>query len=207
MIDTIIDIYHEETVDFQAVKESRIVAIIHKATEGTNFKDPKYKERKQTAKQMGFLWGAYHFSTGRRVSDQVGNFLDQADPGVDDLIALDFEPSAGPDMTLDQAIEFIESIRSAVGRYPVLYGGGHLRESVVGRSDEVLGRCPLWYARYRSQPVGLPTHIWETFTLWQYTDGVHGPEPRTVPGIGTCDRNRFQGTTEELRTSWPFIRS
>ena len=26
----------------------------------------------------------------------------------------------------------------------------------------------------------------------------------TVPGMGRTDRNRFNGTTEELRKQWPF---
>ena len=68
MINTIIDIYHEEHIDFQQVKDAGIRAIIHKATEGTGFIDPKYRDRKRVAKGMGFLWGAYHFSTGASVA-------------------------------------------------------------------------------------------------------------------------------------------
>lgn len=206
MIDTIIDIHHQHNIDFAAVKAAGIVAIIHKAAEGATFQDPKYRERRAIAKKMGFLWGAYHFSSGRKPIDQVKNFLETAEPEDDDLIALDYEGStSGPDMTLDQAIEFIQLVREKTKRLPVIYGGRLLRQNVAGRTDETLAQCPLWYARYRDEPVGLPTHIWPAYTLWQYTNGKNGLEPKTVTGIGKCDRNKFQGTTVELIAQWPFI--
>ena len=79
-IDTIIDIYHHSNVDFDRVRVLGIVAIIHKATEGTNFTDAEYRDRRQQAKDMGFLWGAYHFSSSDDVLDQVEHFLTIATP-------------------------------------------------------------------------------------------------------------------------------
>src|SRR4051812_47014670 len=101
MINTIIDIYHGNTVDLKKVKDGGIIAIIHKATQGTNIRDSQYHVRRKAAKDLGFLWGAYHFSTGGSVSDQVENFLTYARPEDDELISLDWEPSPGPDMSLD----------------------------------------------------------------------------------------------------------
>jgi len=75
LINAVIDIYHKTTIDFEKVKNAGIVAIIHKATEAATFKDSEYSERKRIAKNMGFLWGAYHFSSGGSVTDQVDNFL------------------------------------------------------------------------------------------------------------------------------------
>jgi lysozyme len=207
VVNTIIDIYHGNNINLERVKAAGIVAIIHKATEGATFQDSEYKERKRIAKEMGFLWGAYHFSTGADVRDQVENFLLQAEPDAEDLIALDFEPSNGPDMTIAQAREFVTLVRDETGRYPVIYGGHTLREGVGPDRDPILANCPLWYARYRSTPIGIPRQIWPTYTLWQYTDGNVGPEPHSIDGIGRCDRNQFQGTTEQLIDSWPFTRS
>ena len=157
------------------------------------------------SKEIGFLWGAYHFSSGRKSSDRVNNFLGAVEPEDDDLIALDYEGStSGPDMTLEQAIEFIHLVREKTKRLPAIYGARLPRQNVAGRTDETLAQCPLWYARYRDEPLGLPKHIWPAFTLWQYTDGKNGLDPKTVAGIGKCDRNKFQGTTEELIAQWPF---
>lgn len=207
MINTIIDISHYQShIDFGKVKADGIVAIIHKATEGQTYKDGHYHNNKAKAKAQGFLWGAYHFSSGGSVTNQVNHFLDYAQPEDDEVIALDFEPSSsGPNMTLDQAHRFVEMIKTELGRYPMIYGGSLLRHAVGTNPDPILANCPLWYARYASSPVGIPTQIWiNGETLWQYTDGNDGPDPQKVDGIGRCDRDIFNGTEVELREKWPF---
>ena len=207
VIDTIIDINHDNEIDFQRAKDAGIIAIIHKASEGATLKDPRYAERKRRALALGFKWGAYHFSSGRDAREQVDNFLgaeDGSDPDI--LLSLDFEPSSsGPDMTLDQAHEFVTQVQQRTGRYPMIYGGSLIREALAsGRQDSILKNCPLWYVRYASSPIGIPTNTWPDYTLWQYTDGQAGEEPHGVPGVSGADRNRFRGTTEELLATWPF---
>ncbi len=213
MIDTIVDLNHANDIEFQKVRDAGIVAIIHKASEGHGFRDPRYRARRDSALEMGFLWGAYHFSSGDDVDDQVGNFLDVVqwgeDPGRDarTLLALDWEPSSGggANMSLAQARDFVTKIKTRTGRYPVVYGGSLLRESVsAGSPDSVLKNCPLWYARYAPSPIGIPTKTWPSYTLWQYTDGESGELPHDVPGMGPSDRNRFQGTSAELAQQWPL---
>jgi lysozyme len=207
MIDTIVDIYHQNTVDLNAAKAAGIVGVIHKATEGASVQDMEYAARHAQAKVLGLLWGAYHYSSGASVSDQVTNFLQHAQPQEDDLVALDWESSSsGPDMTLEQARRFAEMIKAELGRWPVIYGGRLLRETIGATRDSVLANCPLWYSRYANAPIGIPTNTWASYTLWQYTDGNSGPEPHTVSGIGRCDRSRFQGSVDELKQQWPFAR-
>jgi len=175
MINTIIDVNHDNSLDFAKLQKAGIVAIIHKATEGTTFKDPKYKARKKQAMELGFLWGAYHFSSGGDPIAQVKNFLsveDATDPEV--LIALDWEESPGADMTLVQARKFVTEVKARTGRFPLVYGANLIRENVT-KEDKTLKNCPLWYARFKDKPIGIPTHTWPTFTLHQYTDGVAGP--------------------------------
>jgi lysozyme len=204
MINTIIDTYHGNSINMQAVKDGGIIAIIHKATQGQHFRDKTYHNRRQQAKDLGLLWGAYHFSTGEPVDEQVENFLSYAKPEDDELISLDWEPSDGPDMSLDGARKFVQMIKNETGRWPLIYGGHLLRESLLHKTDPVLANCPLWYARYSTFPIGIPTQVWPTYTLWQYTDGNNGPEPHHTPGVGGADRNIFNGTEEQLRDHWPF---
>jgi len=185
------------------------VAIIHKATEGSRLTDSEYQDRRARAKDLGFLWGGYHFASGEDVTDQIENFLTHAHPSGDELVALDFEPSSrGPNMTLEQAHQFVLQVQNELGRPPVIYGGSMLREAVGSQDDAILATCPLWYARYSGtdMPIGIPRQVWPTFTLWQYTDGANGSEPHTVDGIGRCDRNRFVGTEDNLRTAWPLTK-
>jgi len=204
MINTVVDTYHRNTIDFAQLRAGGIVAVIHKGTQGTSFRDPTYQARKMQAKEVGLLWGSYHFSTGEEVPGQVENFLMHVDPQDDELVALDWESSDGPDMTLDQAREFVSLIHHELGRWPLLYGGHLLRESVGLLHDDVLANCPLWYARYSASPIGIPINTWKECTLWQYTDGDHGPQPRETLGASGADRNIYFGTEDDLRTSWPL---
>ena len=82
-----------------------------------------------------------------------------------------------------------------------------LREALGTRPDQILANCPLWYSRYRDSPIGIPSQVWPSYTLWQYTDGNDGPDPKTVDGIGRCDRNIFKGSVDDLKKEWPFTRN
>jgi lysozyme len=208
MINTIIDIYHKNDINLQKTLNGGIVAIIHKATQGATIRDSKYEERRDQAKALGFLWGAYHFSAGGSISDQVENFLTYAKPQDDELISLDWEPSdGGPDMTVDQARHFVQMIKDETGRWPVVYGGHLLRESIGHNPDPTLAKCPLWYARYANSPIGIPTQVWSTYTLWQYSDGNVGPAgPIDTPGASGADRNIFDGSVTQLKAAWPLTR-
>lgn len=204
----VIDISHYSTVtNWTSVKNAGIAAVIHKATEGQTYHDKEYHKRKAQALSAGFLWGSYHYTSGAVPLRQVENYLDYAQPTPGELVAIDVEPSSsGINITLPQLIELITLFRSATGRLPVIYGGDFLRglTASADASDlELLAGCPLWYARYTSNPIGLP-RPWQEWLLWQYSDGNAGPEPQKVPGIGNCDRNTFSGTEADFKARWPL---
>lgn len=211
-IDVIIDINHDNHFDAVKARNAGVRAVIHKASEGATFQDPAYKKRRKDALAAGLLWGAYHFSSSRPANEQADNFLAATqtdDPTVDNsatLFCLDFEPStSGPDMTLEQAHAFVVRVKEKTGRWPMIYGGNMLRDAVQAHgADAILKNCPLWYARYRSQPVGIPTDTWPHFTLWQYTDGSSGPLPHAFAGMDAGDRDCFLGTEAQLKAAWPF---
>lgn len=201
----ILDLNHDNSLDLGAFLGAGFAAIIHKATEGTGFRDPKYAARKSAAMSAGILWGAYHFTRGGDGREQCDAFLEMEDFSNPKILgALDFEPSPGPDMTIEQGRAFILRFHEKTGRYPVVYGGGGLlRDLLEGKNDPVFGACPLWLADYRHAPkVIAPT--WSRWTLLQYTDGATGQEPRATPGSDGADRNSFAGTLEDLRAEWPF---
>src|SRR5882672_4054864 len=63
-LDAVIDISHNVTVgDFTLVRQSNILGVIHKATEGGDWIDPSYASRCTQAESVGLLWGAYHVGT------------------------------------------------------------------------------------------------------------------------------------------------
>jgi lysozyme len=144
LLNAIVDLSHHNTVtSFEEARADGVLAIIHKATEGTTFVDAKYAERQARAKAAGLLWGAYHFGTKGAAPEQVSHFLETANPTATDLLVLDFEPnSREATMTLTEAEVFVEALRERTGRQPGLYSGqSFLRERLGNRVDSPLTDC------------------------------------------------------------------
>lgn len=201
-LNAVIDLSHfNSTVDLDAAKADGVVGVIYKATQGLTFRDPTYQARRQQAESAGLLWGAYHFGTGSDGVSQAEYFLNFAQPGLNDLIILDFEHNPqGPTMTLEEARAFVTHIQQTLGRWPGLYGGSLLKELLGTSTDPVLANCWLWLSQFGPTAVVPPN--WPGWTMWQYTDGAQGPEPHEVAGIGRCDRDKFNGTSDDLRSFW-----
>lgn len=202
---TIFDISHlNAKVDLAKAKAAGMLAVFHKATQYVTFRDKDYPIRRTAAKEAGLLWGAYHFGAGGDGAAQADYFLEWAKPDGQTLLVLDFEPDTikgQTTMTLPEARDFINQVKEKTGKVPVLYAGSYLKGLFRNSTpDPVLTQCPLWLAQY-----GSVTHLpngWDNYTFWQYTDGVHGPGPLPVDGVGHCDRDLFRGTAEELAVFW-----
>jgi lysozyme len=201
-LNVVIDISHwDGEVDFQAVAGDGILGVVQKATQGQLDIDPTYERNRANATQAGLLWGAYHFGTGEDGVAQAKHFLSVVGDFSDVLLTLDFEENPdGSSMNLDQARAFVTHVQARTGRFPGLYGGSYLKELLGEGSDPILAQCWLWIAEYGPEPFIPPN--WQTWTFWQYTDGVHGPEPHSVDGVGPCDRDFFNGPEVQLRKLW-----
>ncbi len=197
----VIDLSHNNPhVDFTALKNAGILGVFHKATQGLTFVDPAYAPRRQPAMDAGLKWGTYHFGTGADGVAQANFFLATAQPAAGDLLVLDFESNpAGLTMTLNEAKAFVTQIQTETGVWPGLYGGSYLKEQLNGTPDPVLSNCWLWLAQYGPKAVLPPG--WDEWTFWQYTDG-HVGNPPPLDGVGACDRDIFQGSTDDLANFW-----
>ena len=204
LLNTVVDLSHHNTVtSFRDTKDAGILGVIHKATEGTSFVDANYNQRQKLAVAAGLFWGAYHFGIQGDVQDQVDHFLEIVQPGPTDLLVLDWEPNSREGtMTLAEAESFVEQIHDQTGRFPGLYSGqSFINDQLGSHTQTILTNCFLWIARYASQVPRVPP-AFPTFTLWQYTDGNVGPQPHQVPGIGRCDRDKFNGDEVGLKKLW-----
>ncbi len=199
MFDGVIDISHNNDIDLPAAKAAGIVAIIHKATEGATFQDPMYATRRAEARQLGLLWGAYHVGTAADVGQQLANFAQTAQPEAGDLVVLDYEVNSGNQMTRQQAEQFVTQFQQQYGYRPLLYGSS-LLPAIPAASP--LAACRLWIADYvtAAQP-SLPA-AFDAYVLWQFTDGTV-PSPLETAGVAV-DRDRFDGTQQELLALWPW---
>lgn len=207
LIDVVFDVsHHNAVVDFTEAHRSGMMAVFHKASQSlgpTLMLDKMYPIRKKEAIDAGLLWGAYHFGSGGSGQDQALTFLDNVKPDHDTLLVLDFEPNTThgeTTMSLAEAAAFVEEIQKQTGKFPGIYSGNLLKESIGAPEYDVLTNCWLWIAQY-SHEVHLPNG-WSDFTFWQYTDGVNGPSTLPVPGTGQCDREVFKGTPETLKNFW-----
>ncbi len=205
-LDAVIDIsHHNGHIDFDTVAVAGVIGVIQKATEGTDFTDKSLAGNRMRALAAGLRFGTYHFGTASDPIAQAEHYLAVVTPQPGELIALDFEKNElkpANTMSLDQARAFISHLFEKLpDRVPGFYSGDRIKQTLGDEHDPLLARCWLWLAQYGTTPV-VPAN-WSRFTLWQYTDGSLGPLPHTVPGItGRCDRDRFNGTAEELRTFW-----
>lgn len=196
-LNVVIDLSHFNAVtSFADVKQSGIVGVIHKATQGTGWTDPTYNSRKQQALAAGLWWGAYHFGTNDDGAAQAQYFLSQVNPGPQDLLALDFEENPSSQMSIAQAEQFVTEVYKQTGRYPGFYSDALAGNLLGGNADSVLANCWFWRAQYSgSAPTVPPT--WSTWTMWQYTSSG------SVNGIGgEVDRDTFNGDQNGLSHLW-----
>jgi GH25 family lysozyme M1 (1,4-beta-N-acetylmuramidase) len=201
----VIDLSHYDPAnDYAKVKAAGIVGVIYKATQGTGYSDPTYTEQRTAALKAGLKWGAYHFGDAHNVDDQVANFLSFAQIDSDSLFCLDYEPNGSNTMSLSQAKDFITKAEQGLGRPGecVLYSGSQIKEQLGNKLDDFWSSHRLWLAQYGPTPSWPPA--WETFWLWQYTDGTSGPSPHTVAGCdsGGVDCNSYAGTPDQLAAEW-----
>ena len=210
-LDAVIDISaHSIVTDFRLVRASNILAVIHKASEGDFFADPKCAERRPQAEAAGLLWGTYHFGKGDSSgAEQAAFYLASSRPGPKTLLALDLEPNEGDpsnSMTREQAEEFVQAVAGATGRLPHVYihsswanGGADIKPG------SILARCGLWIVDYRASPT-VP-RAWATsgWRLWQYASDVYAGRRgrnRIIQGVNRFDRNLFNGDVAALYRFW-----
>jgi lysozyme len=211
----IVDLYHGNSVNFAKLKAAGIWGVIHKAAQGVRLRDWAYASRRAIAEQLGFLWGAYDFSTGDNVQDNVKEFIQAANPGPQTSMWLDFENNVASEMSADQAYEFLDTVSQKLGRACGIYGGNRIREKIPQHDPRWIDMAkvtPLWQARYiRGQPADTaalfkaipPIPPWTANTFIQYTgDGV-GPTPHLVAGLEDgADLNVFNGSHDQLVQIW-----
>lgn len=222
-IPRVVDVYHGDvfnadvkhslhlTDDMAALASVGIWGIIHKATQGLGNTDSAYHQRRAAANTIGLFWGAYHFNTGDTIQAQVDHFFDAAQPDANTLMCLDFEDNRQSQMSLNQAIQFIQLADEKLGRPIWVYGGNRPKEMFANPSQEVretLARSHWWICQYSLAPIlndvnGHPLPFRDA-PLWQYTGDNLGQPPHVLPGIATkgIDINHFAGTKDELKAIW-----
>lgn len=222
----VLDAYRLNDINYTKLnEETKVKAIIFKACDGKNV-DVKYHESKKIAKSNGYLVASYHLG---RKGDPVGQadfYLAQIADGINEPMALDIEKIGGNNISLSDAILFVNRIFEKTGKYPMIYMNNAVFEAINSKYDRksVFAKCDLWYARFREVLPPLSTKIWDKVTLWQFACEINcqvcletdvdkkcikrAPKytencPLKVKGtLYDMDVNAFNGDLEQLKTFW-----
>ena len=213
------DFYHLNPVDFGKLAAAswngiKCPAVIMKCTQGATYADPLYAERVGLARTAGLMVAPYAFNTGEDVAAQVSNFLTHAH--IDDQMGgwLDFEDNRASQMSLVQALEFMDRFDQATGRSCGMYAGNRIKETIVNATQaqrDFLGAHAFWGCQYNTSFVmrdydGHPLP-WDVPFLWQYAADGSGPLPHTLDGLqNNADLSIFRGSPDQLRAAWPLPR-
>lgn len=185
--------HHQKHINWNKVKQDSIAFVFMKATEGENFRDPKFEFNWQKAKEKNIIRGAYHFYRPSVSSEiQAKHFirtvkLSSGDfPPVLDLEVSDNRPKQ---IVIQGAKNWLKIIERHYGVKPILYVNRNWYEEYVdGNFDEYT----VWMAAYTVSP--RPELVnGKDWKFWQYTNRGR------VQGInGAVDLNVFYGSKKEL---------
>ena len=187
--------HHQGSVDLAAYKAAGYRRISMKATEGTGFTDPKFKERWQAAGKLGLERIAYHFQRAKFDGVKEFDFFlsvvnDAGGFGKYDSIMLDYEDPDTPSRALLGAKRFVGRAVSKGYKVGLLYTYRDYGDR-TGLRPELFpeGWRKLVIASYTNIPdnqVRLPAGwTWDQVVARQFTDHA------IVPGIGSADDNHL----------------
>ncbi|GAA3568453.1 hypothetical protein GCM10022197_25850 [Microlunatus spumicola] len=154
-----------------------------KATEGSSYKNPYFKNQYGGAKKAGMIRGAYHFANpaGKAGYKQARYFVKNgggwsADgktlPGVLDI---EYNPYGSTCYGVSKkkmvawVSSFTKEYKKLTGKDAVIYTTTDWWKQCTGNSSKFGKTNPLWVARYGSKTPGTLPKGWKTATFWQYT--------------------------------------
>ena len=203
-----VDINHlQGEIDFKKVHERNCCVII-KATEGSNWAQPKLKEYALNADKENFPLSYYHFATigygnSNDSTEEALNFLESIAklPTPKLPLALDLEKiydtnPLSKNQRADWVINFLNIVSAASKTGVMLYTSERKLEEIVGDVPE-LYKYALWLPRYgnndsipeRWELPKLPKG-WKEWVIWQFTSNYGKDDGVLIDGIERrADRN------------------
>lgn len=137
--------------------------VVVKATEGTNYVNPKYAAQVKRARDNGRVTGHYHFLRPGSMTAQVDYFLKHTDLRAGEFVALDWEDSGVTCAQKDAALKYL---KSKVGTTKVLL---YCNRYFWLNKDTTSYACDgLWIADYDTAP-GAP-RIEADWLIHQFTE-------------------------------------
>lgn len=143
--------HHQGDINWeQVVKEGEVEFAYIKATEGTDYRDKKYRTNRNDARKQGIPVGPYHFFRADKSGQLQFEFFSSVIGEDFDLIpVLDLEELGGKikdkDKYRNEVKVFINLFKSHYGFTPLLYGShSFMRDFVYPVGED----CDYWLAWY-----------------------------------------------------------
>jgi lysozyme len=137
--------------------------IFLKATEGNHFTDNRFQSYKKEIQKLGILFSGYHFMRfNQNGKTQALHFLKKTNPKKGELIPvvdIEYQRHFYTDEIAQRNIDlFMETIRSAIGVYPIVYCEEKYFHKYLKKKYEDC--IILWIANYRRKPT-VPHDLWQ----------------------------------------------
>ena len=194
---------HQGNINWSAVRSAGEDFAFVRSGVGNHTPDDTFPGNYDRAKAAGLIPGAYHAADPDLGSNDAileaqwfASRLGSRTKGNGELPpVLDLELNAthmSQTQMRDWTQDFLEELERLTGKKPIIYTSPAFWEKQLGDTN-LFRAYPLWIAHYEVSKPRIPGG-WDHYTFWQYT-------PKgTVSGVsGPVDRNRFNGTINDLR--------
>lgn len=182
----VIDVSNNAPIDEQLLRRSGAVALIAKATEGTNFEDATLEQHRAAAHAAGVPFGSYLFLHQNSTGSEAEYYLAYAKPRPGDIQpVIDCEVTDGQPMSqVAQRCEACAVALEHAGYLPLLYSSASFLQQIA-LERPALKRLRVWEANYPGKLTRWSPNFARlryrlangaTVVLWQWTsvDAVGG---------------------------------
>ena len=189
--------HHQGRIDWTQVATAGFAFCYAKATQGTRFKDIRYREHLEGSTGAGLLTGAYHFfSPDVDAEAQADSFLhvvSQAGHGeLPPMLDVEVDAGASAQAISAGMQSWLDAVENVLGQRPIIYTSASFWNTKLRRSTQFSDYL-LWVAHYTVKPAPAIPNGFGDYVLWQFTSQGR------VPGIATdVDLDRFNGSLEYL---------
>ena len=192
--------YQGDEMDLMKKATDSLSFIICRSTEGVTYTDAKFKSNWNTAKEKGYIRGAYHFYlSDDSPENQSANFLkaiedlqDSDLPPIIDFEEMSIAKGSNKEKVIEDLWKFIFIIQEKSGRTPIIYTDLNIGDTYLTAAR--FANYPLWVADYNSGVKPTLPGAWKgmEWVMWQSTDDYHF-------GKIQDDFDRFNGSLADLK--------
>ncbi len=202
--------YYQGDINYEDVKNSGIDIVYIRASEGTTYIDPYFKDNYEKAKGNGLKVGFYHYVCARNIEEAKNEARFFADvikgTNPDCKLCMDFESFGNlSNYEINEISKtFLETLEEITNKECIIYSDAYNAKETF--SEELAKEYAIWVADYF---VNEP----ESNNKWPYWVGFQYTDRGKIEGIyDNVDRDKFTSgvllnDTSEIKANTPNISS